>query len=56
MASIPFINDSKSYKARGIRNILKFYVYFILGTGVRSGEEIVNLKYGDIKLGILNER
>jgi integrase len=45
-----FIDGAKSYKTREIRNILKFYTHFLSGSGARPGEEVVNLKYGDIGL------
>jgi len=48
-----FIDDSKNYKTREIRNLLKYYAHFLSGTGARPGEEVVNLKYGDIQLETL---
>ncbi len=48
-----FIDASRNRKTREIRNLLKYYTHFLSGTGARPGEEVVNLKYGDIQLEAL---
>lgn len=43
-----FIKTARNRKSHEIRTLLELYVYFILGTGARPGEEVINLTYGDI--------
>jgi integrase len=45
----PFIESSRNRKTREIRALLKYYTHFLAGTGARPGEEVVNLKFSNIK-------
>lgn len=44
-----FIEASRNHKTREIRHLLKYYTHFLAGTGARPGEEVVNLKFSNIK-------
>lgn len=43
-----FIASAGNYKTREIRQLLEYYVSFLLGTGARPGEEAVTLTFGHI--------
>lgn len=44
-----FIESSRNHKTREIRTLLEYYVHFLAATGARPGEEVVNLKFANIK-------
>lgn len=44
-----FIDSARNHKTREIRTLLNYYTHFLAGTGARPGEEVVNLKFSNIK-------
>lgn len=45
-----FMATSRNHKTQTIRQLLEYYVHFLVDTGARPGKEVLSLRFGDLSM------